>query len=315
MGLVEDILEAERRIRPHIRETPIQPFGALRGRGGGELICKLENLQHTGSFKLRGALNKVLRLAPSVTSQIITASSGNHGLGVAYAARLIGQSAQIFVPETASPIKVSAIRTIGSTVEFHGHDSVQTEIYARKRAEQTGGVYISPYNDLDVIAGQGTLAVELLRQANDIRTIFVAVGGGGLISGIAAYVKHFAPGANIVGCSPAMSPVMARSVEAGRILDLPSNPTLSDATAGGLEPNAITFSYCQNYVDYWIDVTEAQIAEAIRLFFDHNHMIVEGAAAVALAAALVADQSITTARSAIIVCGANISRDVYRAVL
>ena len=316
MSFVDAINAADLRIRPVVRETWLEYSPALSDLLGGEVSVKLENLQHTGSFKLRGATNKILSLgAASAQTKVITASSGNHGAAVAYALHGVGGQGLIFVPKGASAAKIANIRSLGAEVEFFGHDSAETEAHARAYADQHGYLYVPPYNDPDVVAGQGTVAVELLRQAGRIDNVFVSVGGGGLIGGIAGYLKAVSPGTRIIGCSPVNSCVMARSVEAGRIVDLESLDTLSDGTAGGIEADSMTFPLCRDLVDHWVDVSEEEIAEAMRQFIDSHHMLLEGAAGVALAGALKAGPAFTSGHTVILICGANISRSVLGSVL
>ena len=252
---------------------------------------KLENLQHTGSFKVRGAANKLLSLPPEErTKGVVAASSGNHGLAVAYTARRLGASCTVFVPEGASTTKVRAMREYGAEVIFHGDDAALSEARAREWSEEEGLAYISPYSDPEVIAGQGTLAAELVGQSDGIDAIdavFVPVGGGGMISGVAGYLKGvLGEGVRVYGCQPENSAVMYESVRAGRVLDLPSEATLSDGTAGGLEPQSITFEPCQTLVDEWVLVSEGEIAEAMNLFMDAHHYTIEGAAGVSVASFL-----------------------------
>lgn len=318
VSISETIEAAERRIRPYARETLLEASPTFSAKIGQEVLVKLENLQHTSSFKLRGALNKILSMgAEAAKTKVVTASSGNHGAAVAYALRVIGGNGLVFVPNGASPSKVANIRKLGAEVEFFGEDSIETEIHARAYAEEHGCLYVPPYNDYEVMRGQGTIGVELMRQSagQPIDNLFISVGGGGLIGGIAAYMKEVSPKTRIIGCSPAASCVMARSVEAGSVLDLPSDDTLSDGTAGGLESDTITFPFCRDLVDHWVDVSEEEIAEAMRTFIDGHHMLLEGAAGVALAGACKVDPEWTRGRSVVVICGANVSRDVLRSVI
>ena len=190
MKLHDSILNAEKVVREYLRLTPAEHSPFLSYKTGAEVFLKLENFQVTGSFKARGAINKLSSLTDEEKALgVITASSGNHGLGVASGAKKLGIQSTVYVPEYADPSKVQAIEFEGAKVKFVGDDCVITESAARKDAEQSGEVYISPYNDLDVIAGQGTIGVELLQQLESLDAVFVAVGGGGLISGIGAYLK------------------------------------------------------------------------------------------------------------------------------
>jgi threonine dehydratase len=316
MNLQTEVIQAEQRIRPYIRETPLDHSPALSEIGQSNVYLKLENLQHTGSFKLRGAMNKLLGLSPEQRAQgIVTASSGNHGAAVAYGLQRLGLPGQIFVPENAARVKVDMIRRFGARVHHYGNDSGLTELYAREYAGQHGLVYISPYNDEQIIAGQSTIGLELARQLEHIDAIFVTVGGGGLISGIAGYLKAVQPGIRVIGCLPENSPVMAESIKAGRIIEMESLPTLSDGSAGGIEPGAITFELCQKLVDDYVLVSEAEIKAAMRLIIETQHMLVEGAAGVAVAGYLKTQEAFQTKNVVIVLCGANISLDTLKSIL
>ena len=310
------ILLAAERIAPYIRQTPLDYSAYFSEQTGANVYLKLENLQYTGSFKLRGAFNKLLSLPlPQRNAGCVAASSGNHGAAVAHAMAKLGVTGTVFVPEQTSTTKVDAIRRTGAEVRFFGTDGLDTENHAREYADRAGKVYVSPYNDLQVIAGQGTCGLEIARQLPSVDAAFIAVGGGGLISGIGGYLKSIKPGTAIVACQPEASAVMTRSVAAGRILDLPSEPTLSDGTAGGIEANAVTFELCRDIADDYVLVSEESIAEAMRAFIDVHHMLLEGAAGVALAGLLAMQRRFEGKNVAAVVCGGNISRETLRRVL
>lgn len=190
----------------------------------------------------------------------MAASTGNHGMAVALAMKEVETGGVVFVPHGASATKVSAIETYGAEVSYHGDDCVEVEAFARRYANENGMTYVSPYNDATIIGGQGTVGAELERQLNKIDAIFVALGGGGLITGIAGYVKSENPETKIIGCSPQNSPVMIESIRAGKVVEIESKPTLSDGTAGGIEAGAITFDLCRKLVDDMILVSEDEIA-------------------------------------------------------
>jgi threonine dehydratase len=246
---------------------------------------------------------------------VVTASTGNHGAAVGFALRSVGARATVFVPERASPTKLAAIARQGGEIRRHGVDSGETEIFARAHAEATGAVWISPYNDPLVIGGQGTAGVELLRQVPDLDAVFVSLGGGGLIGGIGAWLKAHAPATRVIACSPVNSAVMMRSVEAGRILTLDSLPTLSDGTAGGVEPGSITFDLVRAVVDEHVAVDEDEIAAAMRDTMEAHHMMVEGAAGVAVAGFRRQAARWSGARVAIVLCGANVSLSTLKSIL
>lgn len=312
---VHEIQSAVERLHRWVVRTPFVQSDPLSRAYGLEVLLKLENLQHTGSFKVRGAFNKVLSLEPELRSRgIIAASSGNHGAAVAWCARELGIPATVFVPEGASATKVDKIRSFGATLQFHGTDGLDTEIFARSEADRTGVVYVSPYNDAAVVAGQATVGVEMLEQNARFDAVFVAVGGGGLIGGIGRWFRDRAPGVKIVGVLPAHSPVMAESIRAGRIVEMPTQPTLSDGTAGGIEQDAVTFAICQEVVDDWVIVPEAAIIRTLRDFMATHDMPIEGAAAVALAGAQQYAPALAGGRAAVVICGGNIAAERLAAV-
>jgi len=317
MDLTTAIFEADRRIRPYVRETPLDPSPSFSQGSGGQVYFKLENMQHTGSFKVRGATNKIVSLDDAVRQRgCVAASTGNHGTAVAFTLGKLGRRATVFVPETASAAKVESIRIAGADVQVYGQDSADTEKHARRWAAEQSMTYVSPYNDPLVIAGQGTIGLEIDRQLDGgLDAVFASVGGGGLISGIAAALKAKRPEVRIIGCSPENSAVMAESVQAGRIVDLASSPTLSDGTAGGLEAGAITFDLCRELVDEHIRVTEEEIAACMRRFIASQHMLIEGAAGVAIAGFERERKRFEDATVAVIICGANIGLDTLRRVL
>lgn len=305
---------AEVRIRPHIVETPLERSPGWEELCGVPVWVKLENLQHSGSFKVRGALNKMLALGEGEGERadgVVTASTGNHGAAVAYAGKITGTSVTVFVPDNAARTKLDAIRRAGATIVVHGSDGIEAETRAREVAAREGRPYVSPYNDPLVVGGQGTVGVEILRQLQSVRTIYVAVGGGGLISGVAGYLAAAKPGTRIVGCSPQNSAVMAASVRAGRVLDMASSPTLSDGTAGGVESDTLTFEPCRDLVDEWILVSEREIREALLSFATLHAMEVEGAAGVALAAVAKDERRSPGDQSVVVACGGNVSAEAF----
>lgn len=316
MDILDEVLLAEKRIRPHVRKTVLERSPYLSQVGGANIYCKLENFQYTGSFKVRGAMNKLLSLTASQLERgVVAASTGNHGAAVAWSASRLRAPSVIWVPEGADDSKVEAIENLGGVVRYFGGDCGATETHARDYAIRAGMAYVSPYNDPQIIAGQGTIGVEMVEDLGEIDAVFASLGGGGLISGIAAHVKSVLPRIEVIGCSPENSQVMIQSVRAGRILDLPSLPTLSDATAGGVEAGSITFDLCRRLVDDYMTVSESEIADALRLFISKHHMLVEGAAAVAVASYLKMKDRFRGKNVVIVICGANISASTLKQVL
>mgnify|MGYP001818483638 FL=1 len=315
LDVAAEVRIAETRARPHLLTTPVVPSVGLTEEVGSPVMLKCENLQHTGSFKARGAVNKVLSLTPEELERgIITASTGNHGAAVAYASGIVGAQALVVVPENANPSKLAAIERLGAHIHVLGRDSVDSELGARALAEEREATFVSPYNDPAIIGGQGTLGLELLDQVGDLAAVFVAVGGGGLASGVAGIIKAERPRVRVIGCSPAASAVMYHSLRAGEILELPSDPTLSDGTAGGVEPGAITFDILDALLDDFVTVGEDDIRQAFLDLIEVEHLLVEGSAAMAYAAAR-AYPGVVAGVSAVILCGGNVGVSKLRGIL
>lgn len=307
---------AAERIAGQIERTALVRSESFSDALAANVFFKLENLQTTGSFKLRGATNRLMTLTEEELAKgCVAASSGNHGAAVACALQQLGATGVIFVPEQTSDVKVGKIKGYGGNVQYFGTDGLDTEQHAREYAEQKGMLYLSPYNDEQVIAGQGTCGIEILEQLPNIDAVFIAVGGGGLIGGVGSVLKASNPGIKVYGCQPKASAVMAHSVAAGEILDMQSATTLSDGTAGGIEAGAITLPLNQAVVDEFILVDEQQIAAAMRLYMGREHHAIEGAAGVAIAGLLASKERISGQNVVVIVCGGNIADDKLNAVL
>ena len=302
------VAEARERISPHVVRTPCVPADELLP----GLRLKLENEQHTGSFKLRGALNRILGLDTDQRAHgVLAASTGNHGAAVAFAAAQVGGQARIYAPTNAAGAKLATMRRAGAEVVLIGDECLASERAARESAASTGQVYVSPYNDLLVVAGQGTLGAELAEQVAGLETVYVAVGGGGLISGVGAWLRTHCPGVDVVGCSPVASAAMVAACAAGYEVEVHHRPTLSDGTAGGLEAGSITLPLCRAVVDRWVCVDEDAIAEAMRAVDRSHGLRIEGAAGVALAVALAERPS---GPSAVVICGGNLDPAIANSV-
>lgn len=314
--IANEVMIAQNRLRGRVRESYLEHSPYLSQLGNASVYLKLENLQHTGSFKVRGAFNKLLSLSDGQRLKgCVAASTGNHGAAVAYGMRKLHIDGHIFVPDNASPGKVRAIQEQGGLVKHFGSDSAATEAYARAFAAERGMIYISPYNDIQVIGGQGTIAFEIHRQLGHVDVVVASLGGGGLISGIGGYLKLVLPQAKLLACSPENSQVMIQSVKSNKVLDLPSLPTLSDGTAGGVEPGAITLDYCRELVDEYDTVTEDEIADAVKLIIESHHMLIEGAAGVAVASYLKSREIYAGKNVVIVICGGNLDLDKLRGIL
>lgn len=316
INVKKEVLDAEKRIRKYIRETPLEFSPYLSQLGKSNVFLKLENIQLTGSFKVRGALNKLISLSKEERAAgIITASSGNHGLAVAYALKTLGGKGRVILPDYTVKTKINALQYYNISISFHGSDCEETEAFARTTALDNNQIFISPYNDPQIIGGQGTIGIELMRQLENIDVVFVAVGGGGLASGLAGYLKSVNENIKVVGCLPQNSPVMYESIKAGRIITMESKPTLSDGTAGGIEENAITFNLCKTYVDDFVLITESEIKEALVLMLDKHHLLMEGAAGLVVAAFLKKKKQFKKKNVVLIICGANIGLTTLKGIL
>jgi threonine dehydratase len=314
--LFDRILEADVGIRPQVPVTPLDVSPALSAALGCQVLLKCEHLQPTGSFKVRGAANKVHMLSEAARrAGVITASTGNHGQGVARAGALSGVQVTVYVGAATAPQKMAAIRAFGAEVVVIDGPPIEAELEARRQAELQGKTYISPYNDLDVVAGQGTIGVELARQAPDLAAVFVSVGGGGLISGIGTAVKRLSPHTKVIGVWPENSPCMLEALKAGAIVDTVEYPTLSDATAGAVEIGSVTVPICGTVIDTTLTVTESEIAAAMRAVAQADRWMIEGAAGVAVAGLMKSAAAHQGRKVAAIICGRNIALDKFLAAV
>lgn len=285
-----DVFKAAQRLRRAglLFPTPLEPLITLSQETGANIWLKLENLQRTGSFKLRGAANKLLALQERLNTppHVVTASAGNHGLGVAYAATHLGIAATIVVPQEASPAKVRALQSYPVELIQHGAGYEEAEAYARQLEHERGLTFVSAYNDLEVVAGQGTLALEVLNELPEVTHLLVPVGGGGLISGVGLLAKEVNPAITVIGVQSEASTAMTAALAAGHLVTTPEYPTLADGLAGGLEAGTVTFGLARQYVDRMVLVSEDEIVGTIRYMVDELHSIAEGSAVVGLTALL-----------------------------
>ena len=293
-------------------KTPLIFSEPLSQHSGCNVYLKCENLQSTGSFKLRGATSAILNLSDSDKSKgVITASSGNHGAATAAAAQTQGMSVSIYVPASISSVKEKKITSCGARLIKIEGPGANAEREAAKAASEEGLSYISPYNHADIVAGQGTIADELLNDLPELDAVFVSVGGGGLISGIGSGLKSRKPQVDIVGCWAENSPCLLECMKAGKIIEVAESDTLSDGTAGDLEPGALTLPLCQEVIASTVTVSELEIARAMQWVHQHHGYIVEGAAGVAVAGLLKNPEGYIGKNVVIVLCGANISEQKF----
>lgn len=297
-----DITRASDRLRGRIIRTPLTRSAWLSSRTGGDVWLKLENQQIEGSFKARGALHALMR---ANIDRAVTASAGNHGRALAFAAKELGLALTVFAPRTAPSAKLDPIRRHGARLELRDtYDSAERDaiLFAREH----GIPYVSPYNDPDVIAGAGSAGLEVIEDLPQVDLFVVPVGGGGLVSGIALAAETGAARPRVVGVEAAASPVFTSALAAGRLVEIDVGPTLADGLAGNAEPGSITFDLIR---DLGVDVRrvgENQIAAAMRGLLAHEAQQVEGAAAVGVAALLTAMIDVSGRRVAVIVSGGNV---------
>ena len=312
-----EVQKAEERIRGFVFETPLVRSTFLSAHTSSEFYLKLENLQMTGSFKIRGAMNKLAQLTIELATvkSIITASSGNHGQAVALCASKLGMRAKIVVPKNTPQMKIDRIRQYGAEVVLHGDIFDQAEGYAKELAVKDRLSYVSAYNDESVIAGQGTIALEILRQVPKIDTIIVPVGGGGLISGIGVVAKSIRPNIQIFGVQSEASPSMYESLRAKHIVDAKVEDSIAEGLAGNIEHGSITFDYASKHVDRLILVKEDTIRKAIRLLWEKDGQVSEGSGAASVAAALENKDTFSNRKIAAIVSGGNIDPTLFKNIV
>jgi len=315
--LLPEILKAELRIRPYTLTTPLLR-SLLLSTHGANVYLKLENEQYTGSFKARGSMNKVLSLTGEQRKHgVVTASTGNHGLGVARAAKETAVKCVVFVSDNADTSKIEAIKQYGAEIQYTkaGLSETLSHAQAKEYAKEHNMAWVSPYNDLQVIAGQGTISVELVKQLANIDYVFVTVGGGGLISGMTTYLNAISPNTQVIGCLPEKSAEMYLSVKAGKFVPVQSETTLSDGSAGGFEEGSITFPLCQKLVKDWTLVSEEEIKDSLKLILKTHHKLIEGSAAVAVASYLKRKDEFVGKNVVILLCGSNIAPATLKSIL
>lgn len=305
---LQDIYQARRRIAPLVRKTPLISSSPLMDRAGAPVYLKLENLQETGTFKLRGATNKIYRLSKAQKARgVITASTGNHGRAVSYVARQLGIEAVVCLSQDVPGNKINALRQLGAQLEIFGQSQDDAFERAAELVEKRGLTMIPPFDDPDIIAGQGTIGVEMLEDLPEIDTVLVPVSGGGLISGIALALKSANPEIRVLGVSMERAPVMFHCLQAGKPIQMPEEDTLADSLRGGIGlDNRYTYRMTQEYVDGLVLVSEAEIAAAMAFAFQEHHLVLEGAGAVGIAALLHSKASNLGRHVGVVLSGGNV---------
>lgn len=320
MPSLADVNAARARLQGIALHTPLESSRELaEATGAADVRLKREEVQPTGAFKTRGAHNKVAIVAEqSPAAALVTASSGNHGIAVATAAVRHGMRLTVLVGRSVSPAKLERLRALETnriTVELTGNDTDDAEAEARRRDDAGHAIYIPPYNDPDVIAGQATVAVEILADWPEVDTIVVPIGGGGLIAGIGLWAKAIKPGLRLIGVQPSASPPMYGYFETGKTDPMPIAPTIADGVAGNVERTSITWKLCRQLVDEVVLVDEEQIAEAMRWALDVPHLLLEGSAVLGIAALRPALLDVAGRNVAIVTTGRNVGLETLRRLL
>jgi len=310
-----NIEQVYKRSNPHIRHTPLEHSPYLSNLASANVFLKLDNIQKTGSFKFRGAISKMTSMSDQEKSNgVVTASTGNHGAACSLAMSTLQIKGKIVVPENVHKNKVENILNLGGEVEYYGGDCIDAEERAQEISKTTGATYISPYNDEAIVCGQGTMGLEIWKDLKGVDAVFISVGGGGLISGVGGYLKSMNESIQVYGVSPKNSCVMYESLKAGKQLDLPSEPTLSDGTAGGVEFGSMTFEMCKEIIDDFSIVSEEEIAKGIQIGVEKHHQLIEGAAGTAIAGFMKQKDKFKDKTVVLVMCGGNISGAVLKSV-
>lgn len=301
---------ARKRIAPYVRHTPLLPLPMLHTDMPPHLRLKLENVQVSGSFKARGAFNNLVQAGPEQRARgVVVASGGNHGLAIAYAANRLNMPATVYLPTTASEDRANRIAAMGAQVQRYGENPTETLHHAAIEAERAGKLYVHPFDEQGTIEGTGTLGLELLDDVPDLDLVVIAIGGGGLIGGMAATIKQRKPNVRIIGVEPTGAPKMKESVQAGRVIELAATRTIADTLA----PRAVserTLQLAQRYVDDLVLVSDRDMVAAMRWLWRECNQLVEPAGAAVLAAIQSGAVDLGAARNPVaLICGGNAAAD------
>ncbi|MBT4320840.1 threonine/serine dehydratase [Candidatus Bathyarchaeota archaeon] len=312
---LSEFYAARERVQKWARRTPMEYSPGLSKLIDGDVWLKLENQQVTGSFKIRGATNKILLLSEEERARgVVTASSGNHAQGLGYAAKELEVKAKVIVPEMTPQVKLDAIRKYGVELIIEGEEYMVSERLARKIEDEEGMTFVSAYNDIDLIKGQGTVGLEMVEDVPDLDIVLIPVGGGGLASGGASVIKQ-ATSATVIGVQSDTSPVMYECVKKGHIHDIPLRDTYAEGLHGGLEPGSVSFDICMEVIDEWAILTEDDILAAIKFLLHESHMLVEGAGAVGVAALLSDPERYRGKRVGVVISGGNLGMKTLKKVV
>jgi len=313
---LQEIQDARNAIRDEVKKTPLVRSKYLSNLTHSDVYLKLENLQVTNSFKIRGALNRLMKLSTDEKARgIVAASSGNHAQAVAIGAEKLNLNATVVVPKRTPKIKIEKIRRHKVELVLYGEMYDYAEEYARKLAKEKGLTFISPYNDPIVVAGQGTVGLEILEDLPTVDSIVVPVSGGSILSGIAVAAKNIKPSIEVLGAQPENVAAMYQSLKAGKIINIPMKPTIAEGLDGNIEQGCITFELVQRYVDEILLFNENTIKKMIRILWEQERQVVEASGAIAIAPIVEMPNRFTGKRTVAVITGGNIDEVVFKDIL
>jgi threonine dehydratase len=316
MVTLQDVQNARKLIQAEIKKTPLTRSQYLSGLTGSDVYLKLENLQVTNAFKIRGALNRMMNLTAGEKARgIVAASSGNHAQAVAVGAEKLKLSATLVVPEKTPRIKVEKIRQHNVQLIIHGAQYDYAEQYAQKLAKEKGLTYVSSYNDPFIVAGQGTVGLEILEDLPDVDSILVPVSGGSILSGVAVAAKGLKPSVEVLGVQPENVAAMYYCLKAGKIINVPMKPTMAEGLDGNIEQGCITFDLVRRYVDEILLSNEDAMKRMIRLLWEKEKQVVEASGAVSIAPIVDTPKRFTGKRTVAVITGGNIDQTIFQQVL
>lgn len=310
------VLDAHERCQEHLSPTPLEYSRYLSEKIEGEVWLKLDSLQRTGSFKFRGAVNKILSLTDTELDKgVVSASTGNYALAVAEAMRIRKRRATIYLAKDIDPSRLALLRAHGLDLVIFGEAAWDAEKEARRVAEDEDKIYVSPYNDPIVVGGQGTCGYEISRQLPDLNAALFACGAGGLLSGSAGWLKSHNPKIEAFGVSPENSPVMYQSWRTNKMVEMKTYPTLADTCAGNVDLDTITLDLCRRHVDEIMLLTETEIKKSIRLLFEQHRLVVEGSGALSVGGLLKRKDHFKGKKVVAVVCGRNIPLEQFKSII
>lgn len=314
---VADVREAATRISGHVNRTPLRLSPYLSALSGQTVRLKLETMQDTGAFKIRGATNALIKMSEADRARgVITMSSGNHGRGLAYASKRLGVPCSVYMSELVPQVKIDAIRGLGAEVVIAGPSQETAEAAVHDRIAKDNLIYVHPFDAPDIIAGQGTIGLEILEDMPDVKTVLVPLSGGGLFAGVAMALKSLKPDVRMVGITQENGPAMVDSLKAGKPVPVDEVETLADALGGtiGLD-NKITFDMTRKYINDTVLLSEEEIAEAMRTLFHKDHLVAEGGGAVGVGALTAGKLKLDDGPIAIVVSGCNVDMKIFQNII